>query len=108
MATMLHFSPTLGYFTRCKAVSRAGAGVSLCPNFTEGTAGGSHFASMADLAANGGGQIHRNGRLTTITPNTDGTFTASTGKLTRVYNPDGTLLKLRERYKQGWSAQERA
>ncbi len=110
MATKLHFSPTLGAWTRCKAVNRPGTGVSFCPVFADGGSGdssGSHFASMADLAASGGGQIHRNGRLTTVTPNTDGTFTASTGKLTRVYNADGTLLKLSERHKQGWSALER-
>lgn len=107
MTTMLHFSPLLGAWTRCKAVSRPGAGVSLCPNFSGGTHGGAHFASMASLAAQGGGQIHRNGRLTTVTPNTDGTFTARTGKLTRVYDAEGKLLKLRERIKQGWTAKER-
>ncbi len=106
--TMLHFSPKLGAFTRCKAFNRPGSGVTLCPNFSEGAEGGGHFAGMAALAAQGGGQIHRNGRLTTVTPNSDGTFTAKTGKLTRVYDADGNLIKLRERIQQGWSARERA
>jgi len=103
--TMLHFSPTLGAWSRCKAFDRPGPGVSFCPNFTEN--GGAHVAGMAGLAAQGGGQIHRNGRLTTVTPNTDGSFTARTGKLTRIYDADGKLLKLRSRLKDGWSAKER-
>lgn len=108
MATHYHFSPTIGAWTKCQAVNRHGQGVSFCPNFTEGFEGveGTHLEGIASIAAMGGGQIHRNGRLTTIIPNVDGSYTAKTGKLTRVYNSNGELIPLRKRLQEGWEAQE--
>lgn len=102
---LLHFSPALGAWSRCKATNRPGPGVTLCPRFTEH--GGHHIADMTSLAALGGGQIYRNGRVTTVTPNTDGTFTVRAGKLTRVYGADGNVVPLRARLKSGWTAAER-
>ena len=90
-----------GVWTRCRAVKRKGAGVSLCPLEATGVRS-EHRNGMGGIAASGGGLLRRwvaedTYRETKITPHSDGTFEASTGKRKRVFRMDGTLVGLKER-----------
>ena len=92
-----------GVWTRCRAVKRKGAGVSLCPLEAIGVRS-EHRNGMEGIAASGGGVLRRwiaedTYRETKITPNGDGTFEAATGKRKRVFRMDGTLIGLKERVK---------
>lgn len=91
-----------GVWMRCRAVKRAGQGVTNCP-----IGANAHVVGRQGIAARGGGIEERteNGERIQIKISrmkSNGTFTATSHKgFVRVYRGDGSLMKLRDRAKSG-------
>jgi len=97
---MTSFHKSGGVFTRCRAKTRRGFGVELCPVGDEAI----HYKGLEGIAAAGGGILRRwvaedTYRETEIYVNDDGTFTAETNGRKSVFTMAGERVKFRARPK---------